>query len=683
MKQKSLIMGSSNEMNLLELAHHLRQEYLFVSSEREHLQHLNEKAVVDEIQHLLEDHKYVLGVSLDISKAFDSAWWPLVLRRLCQINCPRNIYKLLCDYLKDRRAILCYGQHQVIKPITKGCPQGSVIGPLLWNITFDAFLSENFGQTSSYAYADDVFLLLGGRSRSDLEGNANNMLQHVSNWGVKHKLYFNPVKTKAIVFNKSGHPNLYRRPPHIKMQGNTIKVEQTLKYLGVILDFRLSWDRHIDYITNKTGLVMQSFSQVARRDWGLSSDAMSIIYDSIYIPVITYACGTWGWATRKVHPKRKLVSSQRRALLLITRAYKTTSNSSLQVLAKKPPIDTYRLSILQKRRLRQLKWGGTVEITSCTINYNDIEWPSSFKETRSPGETSVCKFTSSENADIHVFTDGSRINDNVGSSFVAYINNIEVHHQMYRLDSRCTVFQAELYAIGMAIDYINHNYSNIHVHIHTDSRSALDLLQSNKLHPLADYIKNATQSSECTFTITWIRAHQGDTGNERADSLAKDAALNGSLQITYNKISLRSLHHLLWNDTIELWQNTWNHNSEHITYKFIPDLRQFLKTNWHTPDYCTLQIFSNHGKYASYLARFTNRSSERCPICDTEDGALHYLFDCVILDRDRLELQLLLQELGVMWPCHPSDIWHTKEIFYAFRKLARQINFVTHKIINS
>ncbi|XP_067131545.1 GTPase-activating protein and VPS9 domain-containing protein 1 isoform X3 [Centruroides vittatus] len=51
MKHKSLIMGSSNEMNLLELAHHLRQEYLFVSSEREHLQHLNEK-VMKTVEHL-------------------------------------------------------------------------------------------------------------------------------------------------------------------------------------------------------------------------------------------------------------------------------------------------------------------------------------------------------------------------------------------------------------------------------------------------------------------------------------------------------------------------------------------------------------------------------------------------------------------------------------------------------
>ncbi|BES87392.1 Retrotransposon protein [Nesidiocoris tenuis] len=64
-----------------------------------------------------------------------------------------------------------------------------------------------------------------------------------------------------------------------------------------------------------------------------------VTYKGAYEGLIGYACPVWEKAARKVHCRRKLISSQRSALLAVTRAYNTTSNDALQVVAGIPPID--------------------------------------------------------------------------------------------------------------------------------------------------------------------------------------------------------------------------------------------------------------------------------------------------------------------------------------------------------
>ncbi|XP_023216632.1 uncharacterized protein LOC111619173 [Centruroides sculpturatus] len=305
---------------------------------------------------------------------------------------------------------------------------------------------------------------------------------------------------------------------------------------------------HIKYITDRTGFVLQSFTQVARKDWDLSSGALSIIYDGLYIPIITYACGTWGWAINKTHIKRKLISSQRKALLLITKAFRTASNSSIQVLAKKPPID---LSILQRRKLLRLKWGEPVQTRTRLITTNDVEWYVPFCDTPSPDNFIIGLSTFIQKTQLHIFTDGSKINDSIGCSFVVYnSNNHELYNQIFRLDNYCTVFQAELIAIKMCIHWVHANYINTTTHIYTDSLSANSLINSTKLHPIAEDIRNLIRHSNSNFIITWVRAHQGLIGNERADQLAKLAATDNSIPIIYNKLSQGSVKRILWEDTL-------------------------------------------------------------------------------------------------------------------------------------
>ncbi|XP_023225354.1 uncharacterized protein LOC111626268 [Centruroides sculpturatus] len=462
---------------------------------------------------------------------------------------------------------------KVSKDITRECPQGSICGPLLWNIAFNAFL-DKVNNSNVIAYADDVLILLGGRSRADLELKGNHLLNDIFNWGPRLKLHFNPNKTKAIVFNKSGQLNLYLRVPHIKMNNTTIKVGKTLKYLGVTLDFRLSWDQHIDYIANRTRLIFQAFSQVAKNKWGPSSNAMNAVYDCIYLSIVTYACGTWGWAVRNVHPKRKLISSQRRALLNITKAFRTAPNRSIQVIARKPPID---LTILQHRKFHLIQRGEYIDSPQYpNIPHCDrLEKPYPFHHTLCPGHDNTIHTNNSLLTNINIYTDGSKNTNTVGCSFVVYVNNQESFFQCYCLHNNCTIFQAELLAIKMAVSWTNDNLTATCAHIHTDSLSASQIIDSNNLHPLATEIRNLINMASNNFIISWVRAHQGNIGNEKADALAKRAAGDSTLPIIYSKLSRQTLRHILWEETLQQWQTLWINNNNSITFQFIPDLKHF------------------------------------------------------------------------------------------------------------
>ena len=86
-----------------------------------------------EVRQYIEPHLNRRGVaiivSLDVQGGFVSAWWPAILQKLSDIKCPRNLYYLAQDYLKERKAVMTLNNIGTGKNITKGCPQGSCCGP--------------------------------------------------------------------------------------------------------------------------------------------------------------------------------------------------------------------------------------------------------------------------------------------------------------------------------------------------------------------------------------------------------------------------------------------------------------------------------------------------------------------------------------------------------------------------
>lgn len=65
---------------------------------------------------------------------FDNAWWPIIVQKLKEWRCPVNIIRMVISYLNNRVVHLKTATGLVQRRLTKGCPQGSVLGPVLWDV---------------------------------------------------------------------------------------------------------------------------------------------------------------------------------------------------------------------------------------------------------------------------------------------------------------------------------------------------------------------------------------------------------------------------------------------------------------------------------------------------------------------------------------------------------------------
>lgn len=130
---------------------------------------------------------------MDIEGAFDKAWWPAIRLRLAEGKCPVIIRRILDSYLHDRKVTMRYGGPIYTKSTNKGCVQGSIGGPILYNLLVYPLL-KGLERRGDYcqAFADEVMLIFVGDTALEVQRQANAALAYVREWCVQNKLKFGP-----------------------------------------------------------------------------------------------------------------------------------------------------------------------------------------------------------------------------------------------------------------------------------------------------------------------------------------------------------------------------------------------------------------------------------------------------------------------------------------------------------
>ena len=134
--------------------------------------------------------------------------------------------------------------------VIRGCPQGGVLSPLLWNLVVDRLLTVTHDLNfSTFGYADDIVIIVQGKFAHTVREIMQSALKVVAKWAVKEGLNINPHKTAMVPF--TNRREIEGLGP-LKLHGKDLKMLDDVKYLEVILDYRLTWNQHLQKIIRKT-----------------------------------------------------------------------------------------------------------------------------------------------------------------------------------------------------------------------------------------------------------------------------------------------------------------------------------------------------------------------------------------------------------------------------------------------
>ena len=138
--------------------------------------------LVDKIQEALKNDEHVLGIFLDIQGAFDNLPYHAIRKALNRTAAKGMICDWIMDKIENRHIELKSSGTTISRKIPKGCPQGGVLSPFLWNLVIDSLLKEFQKHENVQAFADDVCLLSIGKVRYGIETKAKNTMKQIIEW---------------------------------------------------------------------------------------------------------------------------------------------------------------------------------------------------------------------------------------------------------------------------------------------------------------------------------------------------------------------------------------------------------------------------------------------------------------------------------------------------------------------
>ena len=271
---------------------------------------------VDDWRASLDRGECVGTAMIDLSKAFDSIDHNLLLDKLSAYGILNGEHQWFSNYLSGRQQrVMVNGAYSDWAPVSRGVPQGSILGPLLF-LVFMNDLPTVVTSCTINLYANDTTIYYANQDPDCVTHAINDDLQLIATWIVSNKLTMNVSKTQMMVLSRRAARS---RAEQIKVQvnGTTIPRQESVKYLGVTIDHDLSWKSHVGAVRRRMLAAIASIRQVSAY---LPLSTKRMLYNALVLPYADYCQVIW-------HP----CSSN------LAQSVERVQNYGMRVVLNKPP----------------------------------------------------------------------------------------------------------------------------------------------------------------------------------------------------------------------------------------------------------------------------------------------------------------------------------------------------------
>lgn len=230
-------------------------------------------------------------VFMDLKRAFETIDREILVKKLRKIGFGGLVLHWIESYLTNRKQRVKVGEY-ISSELNNnlGVPQGSILGPLLFSLYINDF-GGVLKRAGYHLFADDTLVFLESDSIVSSVDGMNEELKVIFKWMSSNKLKINVDKTKSMILCSKNMLKSYLENDSNSLAFNinnqNIETVTHYKYLGVVVDNELKFDKHIDYLCKKISKKIGFLSRVGRC---LSMETRKIIYNTIVLPHFTYCC---------------------------------------------------------------------------------------------------------------------------------------------------------------------------------------------------------------------------------------------------------------------------------------------------------------------------------------------------------------------------------------------------------
>lgn len=240
------------------------------------------------------------------------------------------------SYLDVRTLIIETSESTLNHEMTAGVPQGSVMGPDLWNADYDGLLEIPLPQQVQLTgFADDIAATIVVDCVEEAAILVGSTINAVASWLDEHQLKLTYQKTEMVVLTRQ---RWFPEPFRINIDGLTLTSTKSARYLGVRLDTKLTFREHLDIACAKASKTASSLSRIMANTIGPRTKKRKALLEVIH-SVLLYGAEIWAHTLEQKTYRKKIAAVQRRGALRVACAYRTVSEAAVLVIAGAPPID--------------------------------------------------------------------------------------------------------------------------------------------------------------------------------------------------------------------------------------------------------------------------------------------------------------------------------------------------------